>query len=384
VWLVLVAAAPAGQNLIANGSFEEQGPSGAVHWTLGEGATNGAHSPKSEVSWPTVDSSVVLKLTGTSTTMSWTSVQADPVPVTPGDTLVLSSRIRTQGVKREGNQYDNCGIAMKFVDANGKRVGMVGAPVVDGDHPWMDERVRAIVPLGAATVQPFAFLSKSGTAWFDDFTLETVERPPWITAQSDHFDFFWFAEAPISESMQQENEKALAHAAGVLGLTPPAARIAFYRYASKEQKGQLTGNAGNGHVQGGAVHSLFPVQEHELVHVLTQQWGTPDTALLGEGIAVYVGGQWQGRPIDGYAKELVSAGKVPPLTSLVSAFRANDDLMTYAVAGSFVGYLVRLKDIDAFERVYVAGAPLDQRLKSVYGKDLATLDADWRASLAIK
>ena len=46
------------------------------------------------------------------------------------------------------------------------------------------------------------------------------------------------------------------------------------------------------------------------------------------------------------------------------------------------GYLVRLKDMDAFKRVYVGGAPLDERLKSVYGKDLAQLDADWRASLA--
>jgi hypothetical protein len=121
-----------------------------------------------------------------------------------------------------------------------------------------------------------------------------------------------------------------------------------------------------------------------MVHVLTQAWGEPDTALFGEGIAVYVGGQWQGRPIDDYAKDVLVAGKVPPLRSLadINDFRAQDDLMTYAVAGSFVGYLVRLKDMRAFQRVYAAGAPLDERLKSEYGKDLATLDADWRASLA--
>ena len=289
--------------------------------------------------------------------------------------------MKTEAVRREGNQYDNCHVTVQFVDGSGQRVDMKGISLPDGDHPWTEQRIRFPVPAQAREALVGAFLSKSGTAWFDDIALETLH---WTTARSEHFDFYWFAETPISESMQRENEKQLAHASAILGVTPPATRIAFYRYASNEQKGALTGDPGNGHAQGMAVHSVFATQEHELVHVLTRVWGDPDTALFGEGIAVYVGGQWQNRPIDDYARDVLSAGKLPALQSIASIqdFRAQDSLVTYAAAGSFVGYLVRLKDMDAFKRVYVAGAPLDERLKSVYGKDLATLDADWRASLA--
>jgi hypothetical protein len=384
MWLVFVPVAAAGENLIANGSFEEQGPNGALHWTQSEGAANGAHAPKSQATWPTVEGSRVLQLTGTSATMSWTMVQSDPVAVTAGTDLLLSGRMRTEDLRREDRQYDNCNITVGFFDVQGKRVGMNRTPLISQAQPWAIQTARVSVPAGATTARVAAFLSKSGTAWFDDITLQVADALPWITARSEHFDFYWFAEAPVSESKQRENEQDLAHASKMLGVTPPATRIAFYRYASKEQKGELTGNSGNGHVQGSAVHSLFATQEHELVHVLTQPWGTPDTGLFGEGIAVYVGGQWQNRPIDDYARDLLAAGKIPPLASIASIadFRSQDDLMTYAVAGSFVGYLVRLKDMDAFRRVYVAGAPLDQRLKSEYGKDLATLDVEWRASLA--
>ena len=382
MWLAFVAVAAAGENLIANGSFEEQGPNGALHWSFTEGArTAGATGATSEVSWPTVDGSVVLQLHGTPSTRSWTAVIANPIPVAAGDEVVLSARMKNEAVRREGNQFDNCYIGVELLDANGKRVDARPMSLPDGDHAWTEQRIRFRVPDRATQARVTAFLSKSGTVWFDDIALETLH---WTTARSEHFDFYWFPEAPISDSTQRENEKDLAHASRILGVTPPAIRIAFYRYASKEQKGELTGNSGNGHVQGTAVHSLFATQEHELVHILTQPWGTPDTALLGEGIAVYVGGQWQNRPIDDYARELLAAGKIPPLRSLVAMndFRAHDSLITYAIAGSFVGYLVRLKDMDAFKRVYVAGAPFEQRLKSEYGKDLATLDADWRAALA--
>ena len=380
MWLAFVAVAAAGENLIANGSFEEQGANGALHWTLSEGAYQGVHAPTSNVSWPTVDGSVVLQLQGNQSTRSWTAVTSDPIRVAAGDELLLSARMKNEAVRRDGSQFDNCYIGVQLLDANGKRVAARPMSLPDGDHAWLEQRIRFRVPDGATQARVTAFLSKSGTVWFDDVAVESMH---WSTATSAHFDFYFPADAPISSQMQERNETELARAMTALGIGT-APRITYYRYADTTQKERWTGRAGNGHTQGTTIHTIWNVETHEMVHVLTQSWGDPDTAIFGEGIAVYVDGQWQGRPIDDYAKELLAAGKVPPLRSLadINDFRAQDDLMTYAVAGSFVGYLVRLKDMNAFKRVYVKGAPLDERLKSVYGKDLATLDADWRASLA--
>jgi hypothetical protein len=379
-----VALAVAGENLIVNGSFEEQGPKGAVHWSPTDGAVIGARSPASEVTWPTVDGARVLRLHGDTSTMSWTMIESAPIAVTGGTDLVLSGRMKTEGLKREGRQYDNCNLVVLFLDANGKRVGMGHTRVVAESQPWTDERARVRVPAAATTATVGAFLSKSGTAWFDDVKLEVADALPWITSSTEHYDFHWFAEAPISEEMQRANERALARLILELGVSPPP-RVAYYRYASKQQKAELTGNGGNAHTDLRAIYTIWPGDAHEIVHILTQQWGETDRALLGEGIAVHASGNWQGRPVDDYARDLLVAGKIPPLSTLAStddAFRGADSLVTYAAAGSFVGYLVRLKDMAAFKRVYVAGAPLDERLKAEYGKDLAALDAEWRASLA--
>src|SRR5678815_5094453 len=112
MWIAFVAVVAAGENLIANGSFEEQGPTGAAHWSATEGAVLGGHVPTSEVSWPTVDGSRVLALHATSATRSWTAIQSEPVSVTPGTQLILSGRIKTEGVSREGEQFDNCNLAV--------------------------------------------------------------------------------------------------------------------------------------------------------------------------------------------------------------------------------------------------------------------------------
>jgi hypothetical protein len=385
MWLAFITVAVAGENLIANGSFEEQEGTRAVHWNQGVLARTRNAGNASHVVWIDDDPShsKVLRISADSGTVRWWDVESDLVPVAPGDQLVLSGAMRTQDVRDEAGQSPNNCIGVRFFDREGNTNGIVGTQHLLGDHPWTTVRLAVNVPDGATHARVYAFLSMSGTAWFDNLKLEPANVIPWLTASTEHYDFHWVAEAPVSEENQQANERELARLVPELGVAMPA-RIAYYRYASKQQKGELTGDGGNAHTDLRAIYTIWAMDDHEIVHILTEQWGKTDQALLGEGIAVHESGNWQGRPVDDYARDLLAAGKVGPLSQLTSpsVFRGEDALVTYAVAGSFVGYLVRLKDMAAFQRAYVAGAPLDARLKAEYGKDLATLDADWRASLA--
>ena len=89
------------------------------------------------------------------------------------------------------------------------------------------------------------------------------------------------------------------------GLQGPA-RFDVFVYPDVRSKQSLTGKAGDGHAAP-AAHALHIVADdarlpsleslvaHEATHVLLRaQWGAPGTALWGEGIAVWIAGQYAG------------------------------------------------------------------------------------------
>jgi hypothetical protein len=105
----------------------------------------------------------------------------------------------------------------------------------------------------------------------------------------------------------------------------------------------------------GTMHSIFATDRHEIVHVLARPWGLPP-ALVLEGLAVYLSGAWQGKPVATYAKGLVDGGWIALADLLDSnAFRAKPDLATYAIAGALVEWMVAQPDGKA-------------RLRALYGK----------------
>lgn len=120
---------------------------------------------------------------------------------------------------------------------------------------------------------------------------------------------------------------------------PTEVRVVIYPNA--EVKKALTHTAGNGHAAPAArtLHVLAfdakPLERlvaHESTHVFTQQaWAPPGTVLLGEGLAVWVSGQYGGVELADWKQKLA---KRAPLTSLLGAkFRQLPEQETYPVAG---------------------------------------------------
>ena len=125
-----------------------------------------------------------------------------------------------------------------------------------------------------------------------------------------------------------------------------------------------------------AVHSLWPLEHHEVVHVLSGGWGDPP-ALLAEGLAVWLSGQWQGQPVVTYARTI--GARWLPYATLASTtdFRMGEELRTYAEAGALVGWLLDTRGKDGLRTVYGA---LNRRggraeLEAALGIKLADVDA---------
>lgn len=104
--------------------------------------------------------------------------------------------------------------------------------------------------------------------------------------------------------------RGIASAVEHLAITEPLA-IDVYVYPDRRSKQSLTGNEGDGHAvpmaralhvlrhnpaPGGALERLVA---HEATHVLAyESWGAAGTVLLGEGLAVYVSGQYGGATLE--------------------------------------------------------------------------------------
>jgi hypothetical protein len=131
----------------------------------------------------------------------------------------------------------------------------------------------------------------------------------------------------------------------------------------------------------GDVHSTEPCHDHELVHLIAGGFGGDPGAFFQEGLAVAVGnkGEWQGKSADRVAK--ANAANVAAMLASFDRFDANT---SYAVAGSFVGYLVRthgMAQVKAF--FHSCGPKVDAKVAfaQTFGGTVETVAADWAKSL---
>lgn len=121
---------------------------------------------------------------------------------------------------------------------------------------------------------------------------------------------------------------------------------------------------------------------HELTHLVTwHSFGSPSSTMLSEGTAVYLGmehiTQSEHLPIEIFCASYLQANSLPSISSLQTTYLGHiNDLQNYYAAGCFVKYLVDTYGIESLKLVYHDG-----NYPSVYGKDLYTLESDWRVHL---
>lgn len=175
---------------------------------------------------------------------------------------------------------------------------------------------------------------------------------------------------PAAEKDQDEVSAILRgaeRAAQRLGLERFDA-VAVYVHPDRKSKELLTRNAGDGHAdpaartlhvlacdasEGGALEDLVT---HEVTHVLTvEAVGPVASPLLGEGLAVWASGVYQGRPIGEWQRELV--GKAPGVAELFEQFRKLPENVAYPLGGLFVDQLVRAVGWEEFKTSLAGASP---------------------------
>ncbi len=165
-------------SLVVNGDFHEwsggwsgERPDG---WTREIGAQNGGMEPTSLIERAGSDG---VSLRGDQSTLLWYSLNQE-LDLQQGKTYTLSFEARTAGIRREGNQFDNCYVGIISLDAQGERLDL-SVKDLSRTTRWQQQELSFRVPPNADKTKLLIFLSKTGslTVRSVDVKEATPERP---------------------------------------------------------------------------------------------------------------------------------------------------------------------------------------------------------------
>jgi hypothetical protein len=181
----------------------------------------------------------------------------------------------------------------------------------------------------------------------------------------------------------------------------PGQKLELRKYRDRAHLARVTGRSTNGFAEPGTnrFHTIWPRDNHEIVHVLViLEIGHPP-ALFNEGIAVahqalpasgILYAQWNGRNVHAIAAEHLAANRIPDVAALLESpdFFRLDEGFAYPLAGSFVRFLIDRYGMAPL-RAYFGGSTFDDGaaksralFAAAYGVTLDAAWAEWRAFLA--
>jgi hypothetical protein len=201
-----------------------------------------------------------------------------------------------------------------------------------------------------------------------------------LRAESLNFAFFSRNDARIDV---RQSEAQLARVESALGQRV-LGRVDYYVHERPEDIAAATGRYAGGLTfpELGQMHSTSSSQEHEIVHVVAHQLGNPGP-FFQEGLAVALGdrGRWMSQPVDRVARKVAPN---TPIEALIAGFDSADPREGYAVAGSFVSFLIKahgLPQVSHFFRACQGERTVDAAFAASFGESLTAAGARWARSL---
>jgi hypothetical protein len=189
-----------------------------------------------------------------------------------------------------------------------------------------------------------------------------------------------------------------------LGVQPPKP-IEYYKYRSRTDMGDHIGvSTTNGYSEPALfrIHSIWPTDNHEVVHVIAALIGRPSD-FFNEGFAVSLqtdpkGGnfsvRFNGVQVHDACRDYRMSGSLPrPLVEYVTTTRfrsIQDSTMSYRMAGSFMLHLTERYGLPSVLEFLRGGgsseslATIQARMRTVFGVSVEEAESSWLEMLAAR
>ncbi len=184
----------------------------------------------------------------------------------------------------------------------------------------------------------------------------------------------------------RRSEAFLARLFTLLGVAAGERRLEYYRHGSVADVQHQVGIPAYGvtNLDTLRIDSVRDYHPHELVHAVAGRLGRPPL-LFTEGLAVALTseGKWRERDIDEIARAYVRGNR--SIDPLLRDFGAEDPDRDYALAASFVAFLLDRDGIDAFVAFLRGCGPAPEAYERAfvraYGRGVRVLGVEWELSL---
>lgn len=384
---------PVGVNLVKNPGFEERVNGMPKDWELKVFAGEGKRENRYGISIDQKKSgNFSAYLRGMYDVDRW-MVLTQRFPVPGGYQIWFSAEMKSNGLKRNRGQEQRANIYVRFYDKDGKRVNDryyadSYTRFLLGSLDWRRSGKRVDVPKEARFVELGLINQMTGYIYFDDVELVVEPPVPWRKVETKYADFYYFDEKPLtSEEIDRESD-FLAKVVKTYDLKVEE-KISYYYYPSEEKFKEILGfGSGRTHsrIRKNELHTTRPYDDHEVIHMLMEDLGTPPFGIL-EGSVFYLLGSWEGgRDIHMMTKQLLTEQRLPGLYQIVPQKAMDDIGFSITVCGwaSFSMWLIDRQGLDKFMKLYRETdgiqdvGPFSAHFKDVYGRDFQEMDREWR------
>jgi hypothetical protein len=203
-----------------------------------------------------------------------------------------------------------------------------------------------------------------------------------LVGQSEHFAFY---ARHGRKTETKANERFLTKTALLLDQSAEG-QSAYYLHDDAEEVGAATGvySSGMTELTSGEIHSTQAYHPHEIVHRIAAELGDPGS-FFHEGLAVALGdeGKQGGVSVDVLARAAVLRYKV---REAVDGFTKIEPRAAYAMAGSFVAYLIRRHGVATVAQFFRGCRPQvvvrDRHFQEVFGLRVDEAAAAWEQELS--
>lgn len=260
---------------------------------------------------------------------------------------------------------------------------------------WLLVLVPVLIAIRAVAQTPSSEAGAPSASAMPPITSMALAAPNynWQTLATEHADIYFPSGSYTPVSIRRHAraaERAIAANLKWLGAKRADARVHIFFVSSRADMRQFVGGTPGGsaiEMEGTAFlvanDSVRPALRHETMHLLAwREWGPPAASWLSEGMATASVPSCRGFSTEQIAAVLDRAGLLVPLDTLRQNFNiaGEQGVVHYYQSASLVRYIDRVYGRQRLRALWTAGGLIS--VAQILGVDAATLERNWRASIA--